>query len=243
MTDLKYLLSALPSLSLFGEAPPLSLFELKDLVADTPEARQLVETILLEHDLMKRQCALHGETEGLTPLVLSERQIKGQEDLPEFLHTEDSAGSDSDTIWGAYFLYMRDMGRSLKCPFLELWAGFEVALKNMLSYEREKHLNVPLEDFFVAESLAYNSALVDLAVSRWASAKNPLQAEKELDMARWEKLQEIGGWFSFSLDEIGAYAKGLLLLHRWARLNDASVENNRELLTTTAISSPELFES
>lgn len=236
-------MTSLPRLSFFGEPPPLSLFELKDLVEEDPEAKQLVETLFLEHDLMKRQGALRGETEESTPLVLSERQIMGQDDLPEFLHAEDTAGMDSDAIWGAYFLHMRDMGRSLKCPFLELWAGFEVSLKNMLSYEREKLLSVPLEDFFVAESLADHSDLVDSAISRWAGAENPLEAEKELDLVRWEKLQEIGGWFSFSLDEIGAYARGLLLLHRWANMDDGSVKKNHQLLTTTAISSPELFES
>ena len=39
-----------------------------------------------------------------------------------------------------------------------------------------------------------------------------------LDKARWEWMEENGGWYSFQAQELEAYAAKLVLLLRWRRL-------------------------
>jgi hypothetical protein len=39
-----------------------------------------------------------------------------------------------------------------------------------------------------------------------------------LDKARWDWLEEHGGWYSFGDCEVEVYAAKLVLLHRWRRI-------------------------
>ncbi|MFH2076125.1 MAG: hypothetical protein ABIJ57_12400 [Pseudomonadota bacterium] len=238
MSELLYLLTSLPSLPDIGEKPPMSLHAFAELVSETPTARQVVDAIFLERDLLMRQSILVGEIKSAEPLVLTEKQISGQDDLPLFLQPEGKSGRDDDSIWGSYYMYVHELGRSLSCEFLQAWAGFEVALRNTISHERVKKLHLAPEEYLVAESIAIHSDMVDAALDRWATAKDPHSAALELDLVCWEMLTQLGAWFSFSIDEIAAYARGLLMLHRWKKLGEGSTEESRGLLSYAMSTSP-----
>jgi hypothetical protein len=135
---------------------------------------------------------------------------------------------------------VHELGSSLSCEFLQAWAGFEVALRNSISRERVKKLHLAPEEYLVAESIAIHSDLVDTALDRWAAAKDPYSAALELDQVYWEKMAQIGAWFSFSLDEIAAYARGLLMLHRWKKIDEGSTEESHKLLTYAVSTSPKI---
>src|SRR6056297_2318593 len=80
-----YLITALPSVGAFGSEPPITQRELMDHVSDVPDARRLVEMVLLEDDLHQRQAFLSGEIDQVEPVVLSAAQARDEETLPEFL--------------------------------------------------------------------------------------------------------------------------------------------------------------
>ena len=239
MTELLYLLSRLPSLPGIGERPPISLGDFTELVTVSHRTRQVVDAIFLERDLLIRQGILADQSHLVEPLVLTEKQILGEVDLPRFLQPEGKSGRDDDSIWGSYYRYVWELGKSISCEFLHSWAGFEVGLRNTISHERVKKLNLAPDEYLVADSIADYSDWVDMALDRWNSAKDPYSAAWELDRVRWDKLTQLSGWFSFSLDEIAAYARGLLMLHRWHEHGEGPTEDSRSLLTCALSALPE----
>lgn len=215
-----YLMTSLPALPRLGEPPPVTLADLRDRAGDEPGAGAAVAAVLLEHDLLQRQGVLAGEIEQPDPVVLSHAQARGEEPLPEAF--QGAQGDEArgrtvgdDAVWEAYFRFVAAEGRRLGVEFLERWVGFEVALRNALVQARAKALELPADDYVVAAELAEPDPLVAAIVAAWSAAGNPLAAQKALDQGRWDWLEEHGQRFSFRAGEAAAYARGLVLLHRW----------------------------
>jgi hypothetical protein len=231
MTELLYLLTSLPSLPNLGERPPMSLQDYADRAWKSTGAKPIVDAVFLERDLLLRQSILVGQIESAKPLVLTENQISGKADLPRFLQPEGQTGRDDDFIWGSYYKHIYELGAQYSCEFLQVWAGFEVALRNLISQERVKKLHLAPEEYLVAESISIQGDLVEEALDRWITANDPYTAAFELDQVRWKKLLRHKAWYSFSLDEVAAYARGLLMLHRWENLKGGPTDESRGLLT------------
>ncbi|NQU75647.1 MAG: DUF2764 family protein [Planctomycetes bacterium] len=214
-----YFMTSLPALPGLGENPPISLAELCERSADMPEVHAAVTAVLLEHDLMLRQGVLAGELEEASPAVLTEQQSRGEAPLPGYLQVEGEKERliGDDATWEAYFRHVAAIGKSLGSPFLCEWVGFEVSLRNALVIARAKVLELTADEYIVAAELADKEAEVEDIVGQWSSAENPLAAQLALDQGRWDWLSDSGVWFSFSIDEVAAYARGLVLLHRWRR--------------------------
>lgn len=219
-----YFMTSLPSLPGLGDAPPVSLADFVARTEDLPEVRCVVDAVLLEHDLMLRQAALSGEIEQAEPVVLTSLQARGEEDLPPFLRTDEEIQRTvgDDVTWELYFRHVADVAGATGCEFLSAWAGFETALRNALVFARAKALELTAEEYVVAAELADPHAEVESIVAAWSAAGDPLAAQKALDAGRWDWLNENRRWFSFRIDEAAAYARGLVLLHRWRRLNEES---------------------
>jgi hypothetical protein len=219
-----FLITSLPSLGDLGSPPPLSLADLRQFIRDNAGPQGPVDAVLLGDDLLQRQGFLAGEIKQVAPAVLSPAQCRDEEPLPEPLAGSEEPSSlavAADAVWVAYYGHAADLAARRGSAFLAAWVGFDVALRNALAAERAKALGLEADAYLVAAHLAGTEADLDLTVSEWASAADPLSGLRVLDRARWAWLDEHEAWFSFSDEELLAYAARLMLLHRWHRLAEA----------------------
>jgi hypothetical protein len=212
-----FLLTALPALPELGEVPPLGLGAFRALVEPSPSALAPVEAVLLEQDLLGRESVLAGETPLSEPVVLTTAQVAGEEPLPEFLTAapERAPKIPADATWASYWRHVHAVGVRRSCEFLRRWAGFEVGLRNALALARAAALNLEPQEYLVAEDLADPDAPVGEVVSAWSAAADPLSALRVLDERRWQWVEDCARYYSFALDELTAYARRLVLVHRW----------------------------
>jgi hypothetical protein len=220
---LYYGVTALPVLGELGSAPPLELAELMEMVRGTPAAEP-VAAILLSDDLLQRDACLAGELPEPSPAVLTKAQVRGQEPLPDYLAAREGVGEmvPGDSVWAAYYQYGAELAERQHSDFLRQWVGEEVGMRNGLALARARALNLDPAGYLIAQELAQNKAGVDDVVGEWAAAHDPLEGLQILLESRWRWVSEHDAWFSFSADEVAAYAAKLLLLHRWVRVTPAS---------------------
>ncbi len=76
----------------------------------------------------------------------------------------------------------------------------------------------------MVEDLALTSVDLDSLIREWSSSRDPFTGLKLLDEARWRWLDENDRWFTFSCDELAAYAARLMLLNRWIRLSEPEAD-------------------
>ncbi len=227
----EYLLSVLPSLEQIGSIPPMSKPGLLAYVADSKGPVRTVETLFLSDDLMQYQALLAEEVEKdqVDLTILSLDKTEDESVLPDFLLPDEPAATTEeeekeservsiDAIWARYFRHAASVAKRSSSPFLKAWVGFEVGLRNALVTARSRKLDLDPAAYLVAPELADKHADYSQVVSSWSSASDPLAAMEVLDKARWDWLEEHGGWFSFAACEIEAYAAKLMLLHRWRRI-------------------------
>jgi len=216
-----FLLTSLPPLPDLGGRPALTLAELQERAAPHGPAARAVDAVLLEADLLTRESILAGQTETGEAAVLSAEQARGEQPLPEYL-TGDAEGrrSPTDAMWEAYYRHVAAEAAATGCEFLRRMVGFEVSLRNALAAERARVLQLEPSDQVVAGDLVGPDARVDEIVTAFASASDPLRALRAVDEARLAWVETQSRYFSFSLDEVAAYARGLVLAVRWATLAD-----------------------
>ncbi|MFW6062438.1 MAG: DUF2764 family protein, partial [Planctomycetota bacterium] len=209
-----YYLAALPPLEDLQQAPPISPPEMLEQLEDS-DGYDLVEAVLLSDDLLQRESALAGELTVPAPAVLSPVQVRGEEPLPPKLQTAETvtAGprAPSDVIWATYYQYAMEVAERRHSQFLADWVGYEVALRNALVAARAKALELEPTDYLVAPELGSGVEDYTQTVNEWASAENPLAGQRALDRARWRWLTTHDRHFTFSNDELAAYAAKLLL--------------------------------
>jgi hypothetical protein len=216
-----YILTALPALPSMMEPAPIHAAEFRQRVAETSShAAELVDLVLLSDDLLQRQGVLAGEIEKPEPTVLSVEQITDELPLPDFLIAEADAGRAVaiDAAWEAYYQHLHAVAQARAGEFLAEYAAYEVGLRNALAEHRAKDLGLAPEGYYVAESLGRSPSEYTTVINEWSAAANPMEAQKVLDRARWNWLEANDAWFSFSNDELAAYAAKLMLSQRWDRL-------------------------
>ena len=226
--DTTYLLTSLPTLGRLGDSPEITPPELVAHVADSADAQALVEAVILSDDLLQRDGIIAGELTEPQPVVLTAEQLSGEAPLPETLvEAEDSSAPThiaADSVWAAYFRHAADTAKRYRCAFLAEWVGYEVAVRNALAEARARSLDLAPERYLVVEDLADLSVDLDGLLREWSAARDPLAGLKLLDEARWHWLDENDRWFTFSCDELAAYAARLMLLNRWIRLSEPEAE-------------------
>ena len=216
-----FLLASLPPLPDLGARPGLTLPELRERAAPDGSAARAVDAVLLEADLLARESILAGQSETVEAGVLPAEQVRGEHPLPEHL-AGDAEGrrNPTDVMWEAYYRHVAAEAASVGCGFLRRMVGFEVALRNALAVERARTLELEPSDHVVAEDLAEPDAEVGEIVTAFTSASDPLRALRAVDEARLAWVETQSRYFSFSLDEVAAYARGMLLAARWAMLTE-----------------------
>jgi hypothetical protein len=219
-----YLLTALPMLGELGDQPPIDgAGLLRELEPDDASYR-LAETLLLGDDLLQRDAVLAGEIDEPVPAVLSAEQIRDELPLPPVLQAARQGNGLSarripgDALWEAYFHYAAQVAADAHSSFLADWVTWEVGLRNALVEARARELGLEPADYYVAPDLSDPIADYDAIARQWAQAPNPLAGQRLLDAARWAWLETNDRYFSFSDDELAAYAARLLLAVRWYRL-------------------------
>lgn len=226
----EYLLSFLPSLEPIGSVPPMSKAELLRQISDSKGPIRTVEMLLLCDDLMQYQALLAEEIEKdqIDLAILSLDKTENENVLPDFLLPQETAESAEaekenerssiDAIWARYFRHAASVAKRSRSRFLKAWIGFEVGLRNALVAARSRKLDLDPAAYLVAPELADKETNYTPIVSAWSAASDPLTAMEILDKARWDWLEEHGGWYSFADCEVEVYAAKLVLLHRWRRI-------------------------
>lgn len=225
-----FLITSLPPLGEPGSPPPIEPSELLDKMSDFHQPRELTATILLADDLQSRQSFMAGEIDTVTPVVLTPAQARNEQPLPESLAPHETGGLGrgrrvpADDVWAAYYRHADQVAKATGSEFLARWVSFEVSLRNALVSERAVALGLEPGEYLVVPELAGEPINFSQTLTEWASARNPLEGLRALDRRRWSWLRENDAWFSFSDDELAAYAAKLMLLHRWHRLTSAEQE-------------------
>jgi hypothetical protein len=234
-----YLLTALPGLGELGSDPPLTPQAMLEMLESSPGARKLASVIFLSDDLLLRQAVMSGEIQPdqAEPVVISAEQVRDEAPLPAFLAGE--AGSDGedaqdesagahlgvDRVWALYFEHAAEIARGSE--MLREWVRHEVGLRNALACARAKALGLDAARYLVAPRLGRGEEEYAAVLGEWSAAPDPLAGLHVLDAARWNFIAEHGGHFTFSDDELAAYAARLVILHRWKRIaaaRDAQVQ-------------------
>ena len=227
-----YLLTALPGLGELGADPSLTPRAMLEMLAPSPGAQQLASVIFLSDDLLLRQAVMSGEipADQAEPVVLSAEQVRDEAPLPAFLANEagpdgeggqgESAGGAAqlgvDRVWALYFEHAAKLARGGE--MLAEWVRYEVGLRNALAAARAKALGLDAARYLVAPQLGCGEEEYAAVLGEWSAAANPLAGLKVLDAARWNWIAEHSRHFTFSDDELAAYAARLVILHRWKRI-------------------------
>jgi hypothetical protein len=106
-----------------------------------------------------------------------------------------------------------------KHPVIQMWIGFDVALRNDLVRIRaaRKHIEPAT---YLRPDASGDSALASVTMAASVNT-SVLDVEKTLDETRWKELEELATGHYFDLDFLITYAYKLLILQRWENLRNA----------------------
>jgi hypothetical protein len=225
MTSARYFdITTLPAIGDLGTAPPMKLADLIEHVVENRKWLEPLKTFVLLDDLHQREAVLAGEIVEVEPAVLSLQQMQGEARLPAWMDTpadgEKAARLEVDQLWDRYFRYAHRMGVSSGSRFLTEWVEFEVALRNKLAAARARKLGLGESDYQVATDLIQGDEDLAPVLSEWETAATPLAGLRVVIQARWSWIDRHDAWFSFSMDELLAYAARVMLLEQWRRTDD-----------------------
>lgn len=222
----EYLLSILPALEPMGSIPPMNKREMLERIIEANGPVDSVEMLLLGDDLVQYEALLTEEVkpDEIDLAVISLDKAESEPVLPVFLlpegesHEQENKRISVDDMWSRYFRHAAFIAKRTRSGFLKAWVGFEVSLRNALVTARAHILELDPAAYLIEPQLADQDKDYSYIISAWSAASNPLGALEVLDKARWDWLEENGGWYSFTACEIEVYAAKLILLHRWRRI-------------------------
>lgn len=216
-----FYITTLPALGELGSSPSMKLADLIEHVEENRRWCEQLEALVLLDDLLQREALLAGETEEVEPAVLTLQQIRGETLLPEELEasadTDQATVLEIDRLWERYFRYVHRVARSQDSRFLLQWVEFEVALRNALAAARARRLGLDEADYQVAADLGHCDEDLSPVLSEWEAVPTPLVGLRVVIRARWSWLERHEAWYSFSIDELFAYAARVMLLEQWRR--------------------------
>ena len=122
-----------------------------------------------------------------------------------------------------------EYSKSVRHPTIEKWLAFDTALRNELVKIRAHSKKTEAAKYVRGESL------VDMAISHAAMSSHRsasiLEAEKLLDEARWQALDDLGFGHYFDTAFLILYAYKLKMLERWEKIYTQDKEELLEALT------------
>ncbi|MBQ9772484.1 MAG: DUF2764 family protein [Lentisphaeria bacterium] len=118
------------------------------------------------------------------------------------------------------------------------YAIWECALRNAIVRKRSHKLNVDAAKYLNED--AWTEADVERIVAAAWMVSSPLEREKILDQARWEKIEELEAGQLFSFEQLCAYKLKLLLQLKWVGRSPEQAAQNLDLATSMVERSIEL---
>ncbi len=113
------------------------------------------------------------------------------------------------------------------------WNDWEVALRNQIAVSRSGRGDSKVEQ--LPEKGCYTE--INHLVQEAFAIDNPLEREKYLDRARWNRLDELESGHHFDLDKLCLYKLKLLLLEKWQpRQTEGGSENFTDIVKTIVAS-------
>ena len=111
------------------------------------------------------------------------------------------------------------------CPGLSLkkWHAFDTALRNELVKLRAVRHKLEPTKYLRPDSSYVEPQITHTALNAQRSP-SLTEGEKILDLARWQKLEELSFGHYFDLDVLFIYAQKLLILERWEKIRSANPE-------------------
>ena len=146
------------------------------------------------------------------PMLLFD--IKPQLSNEDFLSVSSEFLTRGDQKIMKNTLLVPEEGDGMNQSALIQWLGFEDALRNELVKFRAKKLGRDPREFYRGEYIPdpYLAAMINEA----AGAENPLLVERRIDLARWEKLEEIELQHYFDLHFLVVYFLKLQIINKWS---------------------------
>jgi hypothetical protein len=118
-------------------------------------------------------------------------------------------------------------------PFVAAWRDKDALLRNAIARARADRANIE-EERWLRPTEGCDTCL-DLLVEEAFQQTDPLNLERELDMARWMIAENLQGYDPMSTHVALGYAIKLTLAWRWANLNADQGRATFEKLTTQKI--------
>jgi hypothetical protein len=109
-----------------------------------------------------------------------------------------------------------EYGKSVSHPVIEKWLAFDTTLRNELVKIRARSKKIDEAKYLRGET-PIDTAISQAAMSSHRSA-SILEAEKILDEARWQALDNLGFGHYFDMDSLILYAYKLKILERWEEI-------------------------
>ena len=109
-----------------------------------------------------------------------------------------------------------DLTRPSNNKFLSQWMNFIQNFRNELAWIRSTEANKDPANYIRGQRID-DPNIVDLLAPA-VEAEDPLSAEKLLDSARWQNLDELSQWHYFDLELLIVYAIKLKILERYQEI-------------------------
>ena len=123
------------------------------------------------------------------------------------------------------------------CSFTERYGAWENALRNAIVRVRANKLDRDPADY-LKEKDSFELDAERAVAAAWA-VTNPLERERILDQARWNKIEELAGGDTFSFEQLCAYKLKLILQRKWIERAADRAARNLDLSTGNVLNSIE----
>jgi hypothetical protein len=247
------LIAGLPDIVMDQRKISFTLSEFKNELQDTlhKDDYKLIELLFLSYDNVNLLNLLLKNDKPYNSLGKYTRdelevEIKEPEFIEEYLKVfiEDfkaSGGTENEQSWENQLtqLYL-DYVQNVSNPFLKDWFSFEKTLKNVLTaYNCKKHqLSMDdnligdgdivetlkkshARDFGLSSEVDYIEKLISIIEN-----KNLFDREKNIDLLKWNYLDELTTFHYFSIEAVLSFMIKLIVLNRWMELDK---ETGKEL--------------
>ncbi len=240
------LVAGLPDIIIDQSKIPFTLMEFKNELRDIlhEDDYKLVELLFLPYDNTNLLNLLQKNNKSYNSLGKYiqeelEEEIKEPEGIEDYLKNfietfKASGGTEYKQSWEnqltqLYLDYVQHVGN----PFLKDWFRFEETLKNILTaYNcRKYHMSMDEEliredditdtlkksharDFGLSSEVDYIEKLISILES-----KNLLDREKNIDLLKWDYLDELITFHYFSIEVVLSYMIKLFIVDRWMKLD------------------------
>lgn len=254
-----YLIAGLPDIQFDDVKLQQSILEMKAELKLMlhPSDWRLLELLFFPYDnknllnLLQKRSDDFDVRGNYEPAFLEE-EIKEPDRIVDYMHdfilvwkeqnTSGSLLSWDDQLTKGYYEHAIGCGN----PFFSEWFMFDLRLRNVQTalqcrrhaLEMDRHLILlaadevsnslttsSLKDFGVAQEFPFVERLVQLF-----ETTNLLQREKEIDLYRWNLLDEMTFFNYFSIERILSYVIKLFIIERWTKLDKPTATLMRDKL-------------